>query len=226
MFCRKCGKSIADNSEFCNYCGERVIGISTNGLKSNSDSKLKCAKCFSDLNVNKEYCDLCGAFNPYYGSKSPENYESKGTSSTVDLRKPLSANSSDHTSQSNLKCKRCLSRLDNSKEYCDSCGALNPYYGTRSKTTSVSSSQPQSQSSNNTDNGRTTGDGSNIRRWVVLVIIVVIVALIMISSGDSSMRGTGESLMKGVLKSGLRVGAIVLIPIVIGAIVKAVKKNK
>ena len=226
MFCRKCGKSIADNSEFCNYCGERVIGISANNLKSNSDSKLKCAKCFSDLNVNKEYCDLCGAFNPYYGNKSPEKYESKGTSSAVDLRKPVSANSSDHASQIDLKCKRCLSRLDNSKEYCDSCGALNPYYGTQSKPTPVSSSQSPSQSSNNTDNGRTTGDSSNIRRWVVLVIIVVIIALIMISSGDSSLRGTGESLMKGVLKSGLRVGAIVLIPIVIGAIVKAVKKNK
>ena len=25
MFCRKCGKKIPDDSDFCTYCGERMI---------------------------------------------------------------------------------------------------------------------------------------------------------------------------------------------------------
>ncbi len=35
MFCKKCGKSIADNNKFCVYCGEKVTGVTTETFQQN-----------------------------------------------------------------------------------------------------------------------------------------------------------------------------------------------
>lgn len=40
MYCKKCGKGIADNSKFCQYCGETLSSVSTIKFNSHKLSKL------------------------------------------------------------------------------------------------------------------------------------------------------------------------------------------
>lgn len=39
MFCRKCGKSIADNSKFCVYCGEKVAEVATETVQQSQPAQ-------------------------------------------------------------------------------------------------------------------------------------------------------------------------------------------
>lgn len=50
MYCEKCGKRIADDSLFCNYCGEM--------LKKHDN--MLCPNCGCTFAADQLYCDRCG----------------------------------------------------------------------------------------------------------------------------------------------------------------------
>lgn len=147
-----------------------------------------------------------------------------------------------------LICEQCGKPLTAKWKKCRNCGTDNPDYSGSMPTVEPENNGSQSESKVDLEKHELSNEeiqqklieeavkktlaetpqksDSHIGRWVVLVIIVAVIALIMIFSDDGELRSAGGSMMKGVLKSGLRVGAIVIIPLVIGAIVKAVKKNK
>ena len=86
MFCRKCGKEIPDDSEFCFKCGVRVVtgerseqstpisldkpdsadkqegesGKSTDSVSASSTSSKKCPLCGKPVIRNRESCPYCG----------------------------------------------------------------------------------------------------------------------------------------------------------------------
>lgn len=87
MFCRKCGKEIPDDSEFCYKCGAAVV---TKGNSSQteptavsldksqtektkeSDNSLpsrKCEFCGNRVFSNEEFCSRCNAPNPFFPRK-------------------------------------------------------------------------------------------------------------------------------------------------------------
>lgn len=63
MYCKKCGKSISDDSKFCPECGTRCDA----DIKENDGAKivqLKCKQCGATMDVSKGtseiYCKYCG----------------------------------------------------------------------------------------------------------------------------------------------------------------------
>lgn len=86
MFCRKCGKEIPDDSEFCFKCGVRVVtgerseqstpisldkpdsadkqegesGKSTDSVSASSTSSKKCPLCGKPVVGYRETCPYCG----------------------------------------------------------------------------------------------------------------------------------------------------------------------
>ena len=56
MYCRKCGEQIPDDSNYCQYCGERVISASVVGNSTPKDSKWSIsefAKEFGKMQIIK-----------------------------------------------------------------------------------------------------------------------------------------------------------------------------
>ena len=56
MFCKKCGKQIDADSEFCKFCG----GNLTNNSESNSND-FKCSNCGYYISRDADKCSNCGA---------------------------------------------------------------------------------------------------------------------------------------------------------------------
>lgn len=56
MICIKCGQNIADDAEFCGFCGER---ISSDSFDKNADNK-KCPQCGSFIESDSLFCGECG----------------------------------------------------------------------------------------------------------------------------------------------------------------------
>ena len=60
MKCPKCGKPLPDDSEFCQYCGERIeTVISISGTPTQNMEK-KCPKCGMPLPEDSDFCQYCG----------------------------------------------------------------------------------------------------------------------------------------------------------------------
>lgn len=64
MYCKHCGKQIADDARFCDGCGERI-----------SDAPVLEVKVESDHNKSSRPCPKCGHHNVQYQTVT----ESRGT---------------------------------------------------------------------------------------------------------------------------------------------------
>lgn len=61
MYCKTCGQSIPDGSNYCLYDGTSFVDTSTsNGLKLANRSSNFCPKCGEKTNVTDNYCAGCG----------------------------------------------------------------------------------------------------------------------------------------------------------------------
>lgn len=77
MFCKKCGKEIADNSEFCQFCGTKqnedvnntINNIQENQVKPQQDKKPN--GCLTTIIVIIFLCFICGTFMEDTSSKLP-----------------------------------------------------------------------------------------------------------------------------------------------------------
>lgn len=56
MFCNKCGKSIADDSAFCSYCGNPI-----QSEKPLDKQSVICPKCDAEFDGDQIFCDKCGS---------------------------------------------------------------------------------------------------------------------------------------------------------------------
>lgn len=83
MFCRKCGKQIPDDSDFCPKCGTRnAIDIELEDVDDDNNDfdvpnhqpvsnpivknpVLYCPKCKNRIFVEWDRCATCGTINPY-----------------------------------------------------------------------------------------------------------------------------------------------------------------
>ena len=65
MFCSKCGKQIADDSLFCNYCGARQAAPTTENKNSISFASTSCPNCSGQLTFSfktgSAFCPFCGS---------------------------------------------------------------------------------------------------------------------------------------------------------------------
>ncbi len=119
MFCRKCGKEIPDDSEFCPKCGtrsviENVIEIETSGVdlskpniqNSNAivvaDTPSVCSKCGIKLNAVWQFCPICGEDNLQYNFLNDENPKNTG-----------------------LRCPECGKSVLTKWNFCPYCGENN-----------------------------------------------------------------------------------------------------
>lgn len=63
MFCSKCGKQIADDSLFCNYCGAKQSAPAPEKKSGISFATTACPNCGGQLNVSVKtgsaYCPFC-----------------------------------------------------------------------------------------------------------------------------------------------------------------------
>ena len=65
MFCSKCGKQIADDSLFCNYCGAKQSAPKTENKNSISFASTNCPNCSGQLTVSFKtgtaFCPFCNS---------------------------------------------------------------------------------------------------------------------------------------------------------------------
>ena len=65
MFCSKCGKQIADDSLFCNYCGAKQAASAPAGKNSISFASTTCPNCSGQLTVSLKtgsaFCPFCNS---------------------------------------------------------------------------------------------------------------------------------------------------------------------
>lgn len=113
MFCRKCGKTIPDDSIFCPYCGETVELIETNDENDIIEKQIverKCEKCGKPLKPDNDgtLCDECTAklINNYAPNYLPNNNYPHGACGKCG--EPLEADD-------NLICKKCLAEENQRK---------------------------------------------------------------------------------------------------------------
>lgn len=89
MFCRKCGKQIPDDSDFCPKCGtqncvevdEDRVSLKKPEIHSNSSlatrvTEMVCRNCGKELSTAWEHCPYCTVPNPFYIRPSSERYPS------------------------------------------------------------------------------------------------------------------------------------------------------
>lgn len=111
MFCRKCGKEISDDSDFCYKCGARVVVI------GNSERSVPAA-------VNLEKDKLLEEKHTVSLEKTPipiiKEYTQKQTTSGTSSE-PVSTSSSH-------QCEFCGTEVFNSEEFCSQCNAPNHDY--------------------------------------------------------------------------------------------------
>lgn len=86
MFCRKCGKQIDDDSEFCRFCGASNTESNNNIVPKYSCHSRGCGK---PLKPEWERCPSCGAANPYYDGPVISGAEDK---SAGDILKQVAKN--------------------------------------------------------------------------------------------------------------------------------------
>lgn len=132
MFCRKCGKQIPDDSDFCPKCGTRnVIELGTGGVdlskpgtaKSNvpvvAKQALVCAKCGKKLMTEWEFCPSCMEDNPGFDHTGAENPKNTG-----------------------LRCPDCGKSLLAKWKYCPYCLEDNPYHKAPKQTNPPAAAPP------------------------------------------------------------------------------------
>lgn len=81
MFCRKCGKEIPDDSDFCPKCGTRNavdmeaggVDLSKPSVSAVSTSVVQnsgpiCPNCGKSISALWEHCAYCMKPNPYYNA--------------------------------------------------------------------------------------------------------------------------------------------------------------
>lgn len=122
MFCRKCGKEIPDDSEFCPKCGtrsliENVIEVETSGVDLSkepvphnnalvvADTQPVCSKCGKKLNAVWQFCPSCGEDNLQYNFSDAENPRNTG-----------------------IRCPDCGKSVLTKWRFCPYCGENNSHY--------------------------------------------------------------------------------------------------
>ncbi len=122
MFCRKCGKEIPDDSEFCPKCGtrnviENVIEVETSGVDLSkkpvshnnalvvANTAPVCSECGIKLNAVWQFCPNCGEDNLQYNFSDEENPKNTG-----------------------LRCPECGKSVLTKWRFCPYCGENNAHY--------------------------------------------------------------------------------------------------
>ena len=61
MFCRECGKQVADDAKFCDECGAAQVTVSVKATKTVSDTTIQgCPSCYYKGWTLGEQCKCCG----------------------------------------------------------------------------------------------------------------------------------------------------------------------
>ena len=60
MNCPKCGMTLPDDSEFCQYCGERIEPLNAISDIPTENIEKKCPKCGMALPDDSDFCQFCG----------------------------------------------------------------------------------------------------------------------------------------------------------------------
>ncbi len=76
LFCNKCGKQLADEANFCNICGAKVVR-----------QVLICRKCGKQLPEGSNFCNICGC--PINGSPEEAKPAASETPKTGKYKSPL-----------------------------------------------------------------------------------------------------------------------------------------
>lgn len=58
MYCNKCGKEIADNVDFCTYCGAKIETVGQPTVQKKV--VMKCSKCGKVVESGMKFCTHCG----------------------------------------------------------------------------------------------------------------------------------------------------------------------
>lgn len=117
MFCKYCGKELADNVKFCSKCG-RKLSSELNSAEQNIDEALVettenkgkkfCKYCGKQLAVTAQFCSKCG------GKLSSE-------SNSADMI--IAEKDNSETQNNSLKfCKYCGKQLALNAKFCSKCG--------------------------------------------------------------------------------------------------------
>ena len=62
MNCPKCGMTLPDDSEFCQYCGERIEPLNAISDIPTENIEKKCPKCGMALPDDSDFCQFCGEY--------------------------------------------------------------------------------------------------------------------------------------------------------------------
>lgn len=77
--CKKCGKELLEDSNFCQYCGSDEIET----IDEKPKAFKKCAKCGSNLPIDSEFCQYCGSKNIDVINDNVINNVAKNNANTI-----------------------------------------------------------------------------------------------------------------------------------------------
>ena len=102
MFCFKCGKQIADDSRFCNFCGADQTPPAEPVIIPIAESvKAFCFRCGKQIEADSRFCNFCGA----------------------DQTPPAEPVITPVAEPAKSFCFKCGNRIDAVSRFCDFCGA-------------------------------------------------------------------------------------------------------
>lgn len=58
VICPNCGKELAENVQFCAFCGERIPKRVS--LENHTNDKTRCSQCGAEISANQKFCTNCG----------------------------------------------------------------------------------------------------------------------------------------------------------------------
>lgn len=61
MYCKHCGKKVADNAKFCDGCGEKIDSYSEQEHTTAKSPKYGCSECGAPIEPGQRQCGACGA---------------------------------------------------------------------------------------------------------------------------------------------------------------------
>ena len=124
MFCRKCGKKIPDDSDFCAYCGERT-GTAEQDFKPSQGDKISLEKAPQADDKKSESVEKKIVLEKE--GETETNIPQKATAVSVNTQVPKKRPVSNIQRKSS-KCDICGETVCSDQKTCHNCGAVNRSY--------------------------------------------------------------------------------------------------